>query len=35
MTAVDDTAIDTDRYRMQVTVETEYLPDQSHEDGQR
>ena len=35
MTAVDDTAIDTDRYRMQVTVETEYLPDQSDEDGQR
>ena len=35
MTAVDDTAIDTDRYRMQVTVETEYLPDQSDEEGQQ
>ncbi len=35
MTAADDTAIDTERYRMQVTVETEYLPDQSDEEGQR
>ncbi len=35
MTAADDTAIDTERYRMQVTVESEYLPDQSDEDGQR